>query len=323
MNPFLSLIMGQQVAPAAVDEGPTGNILVTGPYNASEEMPRQARPPEGYTLDNTNDIKMRDEALRRGEEASDRRGMFGMRGTLRDVVGLLGDAFLVQSGNNPMYMPTRQKERFSDAMAGASNNPMAAYERAMGVDPGSAEEFYQNYAKNNLTSQRIDLDRSDLARRLEDDAMTRAGQIMAAAVASGDPALTAKAELAIQELAKSTGIPVERLMAGGDPRLVAGREATANQSLRLPQQERMVDVAEGNLAARKEQVAIAARNARNAETRTAIYRQAIEDRIRAGAVDEAMDFYKMMEDDGKGGKGKRDNETKAEPKGTLKVRSNW
>lgn len=63
------------------------------------------------------------------ENAPQRKGMFGMKGTLRDVVGLLGDAFLVQGGGKAMYGPQRERERLADAMTGFTQQPQAASER--------------------------------------------------------------------------------------------------------------------------------------------------------------------------------------------------
>lgn len=61
--------------------------------------------------------------------APERKGMFGLKGTLRDVIGTIGDAFLVNEGIDPLYMKRRQQERESDALAGFTDNPLAAAER--------------------------------------------------------------------------------------------------------------------------------------------------------------------------------------------------
>lgn len=61
----------------------------------------------------------------RGERI-ERKGMFGVKGTLRDVLGLVGDAFLTQSGNAPVYAPRRREEKIADAMYGYTNGTDAA-----------------------------------------------------------------------------------------------------------------------------------------------------------------------------------------------------
>lgn len=51
-------------------------------------------------------------------------GMFGTRGTLRDVLGTIGDALLMQGGHQAVYRPQRQQEQIADAMVGFnSTNP--------------------------------------------------------------------------------------------------------------------------------------------------------------------------------------------------------
>ena len=126
MNPLFALL-GQAAAPQAAS-GPLdeyqGQIDVVG--NSSKGDPTNY---DDYVLNNAPAVIGREQDIKQTEEASDRRGMFGMRGTLRDVLGVLGDAFLVQSGNNPMYAPTRQRERVSDAMAGSTVDPVGASER--------------------------------------------------------------------------------------------------------------------------------------------------------------------------------------------------
>ena len=72
-----------------------------------------------------------DEALTSFQDSVDfsrgeRKGMFGVKGTLRDILGTVGDAFLVQSGNNAVYGPQRDREKMGDALTGFTNSPEAA-----------------------------------------------------------------------------------------------------------------------------------------------------------------------------------------------------
>ena len=136
MNPLLYLL-GQQAAPEAAQ----GSIDVVG---------NRARPEttsEGLSLNNARAVMDREADIKETEEASQRRGMFGMKGTLRDVIGVLGDAFLIQSGNAPIYAPTRRRERISDAMAGftqGGQEALNAAERVGYYDPGMAGIRYSN-----------------------------------------------------------------------------------------------------------------------------------------------------------------------------------
>jgi len=130
---------------------PRDTILVNGVNQAPNVDQQGAEPPF------MGNRKYREEVAMANQDPVSpelqRRGMFGMRGTLRDIVGTLGDAFLVQGGNDPMYAPQRQRERASDAMAGFTNaDPraqMAAIERLAQVDPAAASSLYEQMQTNN------------------------------------------------------------------------------------------------------------------------------------------------------------------------------
>lgn len=77
-----------------------------------------------------------------------RKGMFGVKGTLRDVLGLVGDSLLIGAGNKPIYAPTREQERLSDAMVGYTNNPKAAIERVSYINAEIGQKLADNYEQN-------------------------------------------------------------------------------------------------------------------------------------------------------------------------------
>lgn len=81
----------------------------------------------------------------------DYHGMFGLRGNARNILGALGDAFLVQSGNHPTYAPRRQQERESNAQRGFVDSPLSAIGRLSKENPAAAREMYNDY----LTQQRL------------------------------------------------------------------------------------------------------------------------------------------------------------------------
>lgn len=77
---------------------------------------------------------------------SDNPGLYGLlpqnlqHGTLRNVLGALGDAFLVGSGGQATYSPRMQRQEIGDAMAGYDQNPQAAIQRVADTGaPGAAE----------------------------------------------------------------------------------------------------------------------------------------------------------------------------------------
>lgn len=74
------------------------------------------------------------------------KGIFGIKGTLRDVLGTLGDALLVGSGNKAIYQPGRQQEKVSDALVGYGPGKEAdAIARVMQVNPEMGMKLYQDW----------------------------------------------------------------------------------------------------------------------------------------------------------------------------------
>lgn len=104
-------------------------------YNNSQDAQAATQATTGYSGLDSNDPQ---------------KGLYGLlpsslqHGTMRNVLGALGDAFLIHAGAQPEYAPRLQREQLGQAMAGLDiNNPdsvQAAASRvaASGV-PGAAE----------------------------------------------------------------------------------------------------------------------------------------------------------------------------------------
>jgi hypothetical protein len=143
------MLLGQQAGAPAAEDAYQGNI----PVERNRHRGTGEATYDDYSVNNVPAVTGRQADIKETEEASDRRGMFGMKGTLRDVIGLVGDAFLVQSGNRPMYAPQRQGERISDAWAGASEDPIAAAERVGYYDAGMGQDLLQEAQQTQLRQQ--------------------------------------------------------------------------------------------------------------------------------------------------------------------------
>lgn len=102
-----------------------------------------ARPPLPPLTDNR--MEPQGDVLK---ELIPRQGMFGTKGTLRDILGTLGDAFLVQSGNKAIYQPQRQQEKMGSAMLEFSKDPMAAAERLAAQGFPEQAQAVMEYAGN-------------------------------------------------------------------------------------------------------------------------------------------------------------------------------
>lgn len=112
------------------------------------ELQVTAPPKPVQKYDNTKDVQAMQAAQGANppKGGSDNPGIWGLlpenmqHGTFRNILGALGDAFLVQSGHQPTYAPRMQRQEVANAMQGYENNPKAAIERVFGTAaPGSAE----------------------------------------------------------------------------------------------------------------------------------------------------------------------------------------
>lgn len=101
------------------------------------------------------------------EGLPEHKGMFGVKGTLRDILGMVGDAFLLQSGNKEIYAPHRRQEQISDAMVGfGPGQERDAIARVAQIDPDRATKMYENWQARNAkqeteTRQQSNLDRQN------------------------------------------------------------------------------------------------------------------------------------------------------------------
>ena len=210
MNPLL-MLLGQQ-AGVPVAEDTANEIVVT----RERGVPRARVDYGDYSLNNEDAVAGRADDIRKTEEASQRRGLFGMKGTLRDVLGVLGDAFLIQGGNAPIYAPIRRQERISDAMAGFTEDPVAAAERVGYYDPKIGEDLYNNYETNlirkaqaeSLAASR-DVLNEDRRFKMEDNARKQIGALFNTPGAVVNGQINPKALALAENIARSAGKTLE------------------------------------------------------------------------------------------------------------------
>jgi len=73
--------------------------------------------------------------------APEHKGLFGMHGTLRDIIGILGDGL----SGKPVYSQGRHQEKMSDAMLNFTNDPLSAIQAMSQVDPQAAMDMNKQY----------------------------------------------------------------------------------------------------------------------------------------------------------------------------------
>lgn len=125
---LLAAITGQEPPAPELEPTEVEGITVTAPAKAppapSKEQTEQRVP---FNYNNQAAAQAVDQAVMslptpRGGSANP--GIYGLlpekmqHGTLRNVLGAIGDAFLVQSGNKPTYGPRMDRQRIGQAMAG-------------------------------------------------------------------------------------------------------------------------------------------------------------------------------------------------------------
>lgn len=201
----------QELDPLLNNQAPTSDEIVV-----SQRRPTQAAPEVEQTpLYEAPRVDRIDPGDSLQKEVNQRKGLFGMKGTLRDIVGLLGDAFLVQSGNKPLYQQQREREKMGDAMYGMTdpNNPQAfnaAIERlnARGFGEQAAEMYdrQQKYKSQDDARQSVIADRQ--YKQLT-DARNRAARYLATA---DTPEKQAYALRLIKGMADQIGVTPEDLL---------------------------------------------------------------------------------------------------------------
>lgn len=74
------------------------------------------------------------------------KGMFGVHGGLRDILGLVGDTMLQANGDNPLYAGIRQNEHAQDAFSTFAQDPMGSLAKLYGVNPAIGAKTYDTWS---------------------------------------------------------------------------------------------------------------------------------------------------------------------------------
>jgi hypothetical protein len=225
----------------------------------------QQEVPDDFILGNDRAVAQARMAEESTSRASDRRSLLGARGTLRDILGTLGDFFLIGGGGEPMYAPMREREKWADALQGMTAGPeaeRAAFERAMRINPEATMALMKERDYARTQQGHLGLRSQEYLRNFVNDARKSFAGIAATAAISEDQEFRQKALQAInaqaQRLAEQGLISPDDPLLSGDLNMIAGGGANVNQTLNRPLQEERIDIARGNLAARNRAIGIMA-----------------------------------------------------------------
>lgn len=240
MAGLLSLI-GQALAPEAADA-----ITVTA-RKRPEEVDVAPR-----ALGNRSFVE---EAQDASKNAPPRKGMFGVKGTLRDVLGTIGDAFLVNAGNKAVYAPAREREKTSTALSGFTQDPLGAIERLAYENPEMATQVYNDYLTNQAKQaqvQGVADNRESMISERDYKRKQDFGNYAARLLAKADtPERQAAAMRVINTRAKALGIDPSELgigdgMSEADRAVLGAGDMTVNQQEQIPLRQRQIDIQQQN-----------------------------------------------------------------------------
>lgn len=190
LSPQLAAYL-MQAAQATGQDGPLIPPAPPGYPPNTQPLPMdmpQAAPVEAPQV--SQDIQGEEEIVAKGLDPIEHKGLFGVKGTLRDVLGLLGDTYLMANGRDPYYAPIRERESQGGILAGQYqnneeenfiNNPALAIQRL--AEQGyskEAQSLYQDYTKNQQAEAVAKLNEARLGRQeLRDAQLAKQGDIAA------------------------------------------------------------------------------------------------------------------------------------------------
>lgn len=120
-----------------------------------------------------------------------RKGIFGVKGTLRDILGYVGDAFLMNAGQKAVYAPGRKQERISDAIGtDFADNPEAAVQRLYEAGlADEAQEFQKNLITQQIAKQKAEAEAKYKGAQTSNQGYENLGHLFSAATPETFPAL--------------------------------------------------------------------------------------------------------------------------------------
>lgn len=241
---LLSLI-GQALVPDLAQTTQDGGEI---PVFGRKSAPRPENDPAPPPMGNRSYIE---EARDAAANAPKHKGMFGVKGTLRDILGTVGDAFLIQSGNKAIYAPRRQQERESDALSGFTDNPMQAIERLAQQNPTAARDLYNDFLTNQAKKAQIQSLHDARTSQSEERDYKRKqdfGNYAARLLAKADtPERYASAMKVIKTRAAALNIDPEELgisdtLTPDDRAVLGAGDMTVRQQEDIPLRRRQIDI---------------------------------------------------------------------------------
>lgn len=134
------------------------------------------------------------------EQPPERKGMFGIHGTLRDILGTLADFRYQQQGREGPYERQKRGDEINNAMRGFADNPLASIRKVMAVDQKTGTDLMDNYRAQQIAQEKLAQER-----KLKGDTLLR--QMTGAIV---DEKTYQKMYPILQQTAKNYGIDISQ-----------------------------------------------------------------------------------------------------------------
>lgn len=231
--PFLMLSQADEIPTTIGTEDIEVNANRRPSVSPTDLIPR--------SLGNREFVEERDQANANNE--GQHKGMFGVKGTLRDVLGLLGDSLLVGSGRESIYDKVRERERLSDAMAGFTQDYNGAAERVAAYSPKLAYQLKELAGQEEIKKAQLESLAANRKSLIDDrnygnmnDASNKIARLFASPQGQKNPEA---AYQYAQRIAKAYGTTVEELglnpnMSEDERGMFAATDMTVNQIKNLP-----------------------------------------------------------------------------------------
>lgn len=130
------------------------------------------------------------------------KGLFGIKGDMRSILGILGDSLSVGAGGTAKFTAGNQQRKAQATMRDFATNPLASIQAMADVDPEMARKLYDDYQKQIIAKDKDareaakdNLELSDKTLSLEDKVRANvAAMVRSSGNESTYPALKKQAE---------------------------------------------------------------------------------------------------------------------------------
>ena len=117
------------------------------------------------------------------------KGLFGAKGTLRDIIGILGDSLLVGNDVDPVYGPQRKREKMAEAMEIERNTPGAGLRYMERIDPEFARKYVESDRSAAIDREEIGARTAGIERQRQADLRARSARPCTVRGGTGAPPL--------------------------------------------------------------------------------------------------------------------------------------